>query len=81
MSQKWGTLILCVSFGLFAAGCPRGHGEYSEGQRAENLQDYDAALSYYQKAVKAEPHNATYRIRLNQARQVPCPDSSRAFNS
>ncbi|PYT70683.1 MAG: hypothetical protein DMG39_14905 [Acidobacteria bacterium] len=68
MSQKWGTLILCVSFGLFAAGCPRGHGEYSEGQRAENLQDYDAALSYYQKAVKAEPHNATYRIRLNQAR-------------
>src|SRR5437764_2478700 len=68
MSQKWGTLILCVSFGLFAAGCPRGHGEYSEGQRAENLQDYDADLSYYQKAVKAEPHNATYRIRLNQAR-------------
>src|SRR5437764_2795130 len=68
MSQKWGTLILCVSFGLFAAGCPRGHGEYSEGQRAENLQDYDAALSYYQKAVKAEPHNATYGIRLNQAR-------------
>src|SRR5438477_22827 len=68
MSQKWGTLILCVSFGLFAAGCPRGHGEYSEGQRAENLQDYDAALSYYEKAVKAEPHNAAYRIRLNQAR-------------
>ncbi len=68
MSQKWETLILCVSFGLFAAGCPKGHGEYNQGEKAENLQDYDAALSYYQKAVKADPHNATYRIRLNQAR-------------
>jgi general secretion pathway protein D len=68
MSQNWGTLILCVSFGLFAAGCPKGHGEYNQGEKAETLQDYDAALSYYQKAVKADPHNATYRIRLNQAR-------------
>ncbi|HVH73029.1 MAG TPA: type II and III secretion system protein, partial [Candidatus Dormibacteraeota bacterium] len=68
MQGNWGTLILCVSFGLFAAGCPKGHAEYNEGAKAENLQDYDAALSYYQKAVKADPHNATFRIRLNQAR-------------
>ena len=68
MRQTPGTLLLCVSFGLFAAGCPKGHGEYSQGMKAENLQDYDAALSYYEKAVKAEPHNAAYRIRLNQAR-------------
>ncbi len=68
MRQNWGRLILCVSFGLFAAGCPKGHGEYNQGDKATNLQDYDAALSYYQKAVKADPHNATYKIRLNQAR-------------
>ena len=68
MQQKWGTLILCVSFGLFAAGCPRGGGDYNQGLKAERLQDYDAALSYYQKAVKAEPNNATYKIRLHQAR-------------
>jgi general secretion pathway protein D len=68
MHQKWGTLILCVSFGLFAAGCPRGGGEYSEGVKAENLQDYDAAVDYYQKAVKAEPNNASYKIKLHQAR-------------
>jgi general secretion pathway protein D len=68
MQQKWGTLILCVSFGLFAAGCPKGGGDYSQGLKAENLQDYDAALSYYQKAVKSDPHNATYKIRLHQAR-------------
>lgn len=71
MRQKWGSLILCVScvsFGLVAAGCPKGNGNYGEGVKAENLQDYDAALSYYEKAVKADPGNATYKIRLHQAR-------------
>ena len=68
MQQKWGTLVLCVSFGLFAAGCPKGHDNYSQGLKAENLQDYDAALSYYEKAVKSDPQNATYKIRLHQAR-------------
>jgi len=68
MQQKRGTLILCVSFGLFACGCPKGHSNYSEGLKAESLQDYDAALAYYQKAVKDEPKNATYKIRLHQAR-------------
>ena len=68
MTQNWRPLILCVSFGLFAAGCPKGHSEYNQGDKAETLQDYDAAVIYYQKAVNAEPHNATYRIRLNQMR-------------
>jgi general secretion pathway protein D len=68
MAQNWGTLILCASLGLFAAGCPKGHGAYDLGEKAENLQDYDAALNYYQKAVHAEPHNASYRIKLDQAR-------------
>lgn len=70
MQQKWGSLILCVSFGLFAAGClkSKGNGNYSQGMKAENIQDYDAAVSYYEKAVKADPNNATYKIRLHQAR-------------
>ena len=68
MQQKWGTLILCVSFGLCAAGCPKGGGEYNQGLKAENLQDYDAAVAYYQKALKSDPRNATYKIRLHQAR-------------
>jgi len=68
MQQKWGRLILCVSFGLLAAGCPKGGGDYGQGLKAENLQDYDAAVSYYEKALKVDPQNATYRIRLHQAR-------------
>jgi general secretion pathway protein D len=68
MSRNWGTLILCVGFGLLAAGCPKGHGDYNLGEKAENLQDWDAAYTYYQKAVKAEPHNAGYKIKLDITR-------------
>src|SRR6266571_3192571 len=66
--QRWGTLILCVGVGLLAAGCPKGGGEYHQGMKAETLQDYDAAFAYYQKAVKADPYNANYKIKLNQVR-------------
>src|SRR4029077_7220369 len=34
----------------------------------EELQDYDAAFAYYQKAAKADPFNASYKIKLNRVR-------------
>ena len=66
--QRWGTLLLCIGVGLLAAGCPKGKTEFNAGVKAETLQDYDAALAYYQKAVKADPYNANYKIKLNQIR-------------
>jgi general secretion pathway protein D len=66
--RRWGYLCLCVSFGLLAAGCPKGGKDYDLGKKAETLQDYDAALAYYQKALKADPYNANYKIRLDQIR-------------
>src|SRR2546422_4427391 len=66
--RRCGTLFLCISFGLLAAGCPKGSSEYNQARKAETLQDYDAALTYYQKAVKADPYNASYKIKLNQVR-------------
>ena len=51
-----------------AAGCPKGKTDYSQGRKAEHLQDYDAAYDYYQKALKNDPENATYLIKFNQAR-------------
>src|SRR5437899_2010487 len=66
--RPWGSLFLGVGLGLLAAGCPKGNGDYNQGKKAETLQDYDAALTFYQKAVKAEPYNANYKIRLDQIR-------------
>ena len=62
------TVILCVGIGLFAAGCPKGQTDYSKGRKADTLQDYDAALEFYQKALKSDPNNASYKIRVNQTR-------------
>jgi general secretion pathway protein D len=66
--RRCSVVILSVGLGLFAAGCPKGQTDYSKGRKAETLQDYDAALEFYQKALKTDPNNAGYRIRLNQTR-------------
>jgi general secretion pathway protein D len=66
--RHWGSLFLCVGIGLLTAGCPKGHPEYAQGEKAETLQDFDDAYVYYQKAVKADPYNAAYKIRLNSMR-------------
>lgn len=68
--RRCSSVILCVGMGLFAAGCPKGQTDYSKGRKAETIQDYDAALEYYQKALKSDPNNASYKIRLNQTRFV-----------
>src|SRR5580658_9063273 len=66
--RRCSSVILCVGMGLFAAGCPKGQTDYTKGRKAETLEDYDAALEFYQKALKTDPTNANYKIRLNQAR-------------
>src|SRR5260370_1487424 len=66
--HRYGTLMVCVSFGLLAAGCPKGQTDYNQGRKAETLQDYDAAFDYYLKALKADPNNASFKIKLNQTR-------------
>src|SRR6266852_3930834 len=66
--RRWGSLILGVGFGLLAAGCPKGQPDFNQGKKAETLQDYDAAFVFYQKAVKADPYNSSYKIKLNQVR-------------
>jgi len=66
--RGWSRLILCVGVGVLAAGCPKGKPDYQQGRKAENLQDYDAAYDFYQKALKSEPDNAEYQIKFNQAR-------------
>ena len=66
--QRWCSVLLVVATGLFAAGCPKGSSDYNKGRKAETLQDYDAALNFYEKALKSDPNNAAYKIRLGQTR-------------
>jgi general secretion pathway protein D len=65
---RFSKLICCLSAVLTAAGCPRGKTNYTQGRKAEHLQDYDAAYDYYQRALKSDPENAQYLIKFNQAR-------------
>ena len=66
--RRWGNVVLCVGIGLLAAGCPKGGGDYDHARKAENLQDLDSALEYYQKAYNSDPRNASFRLKLNQIR-------------
>jgi general secretion pathway protein D len=66
--RGWSRLILCVGVGVLAAGCPKGKPDYQSGRKAESLKDYDAAYDFYQKALQAQPDNAEYQIKFNQAR-------------
>src|SRR5438445_5651630 len=66
--RRWRSRFLCVGLGLLAVGCPKGQPDYNQGKKAETLQDYDAAFLYYQKAARADPYNANYKIKLNRIR-------------
>ena len=53
---------------VFLTGCPKGNQDYSDGRKAESLQDYDTALVSYDRALRNEPNNAEYRLRATQMR-------------
>ncbi len=63
---------LCLSFlailCLALAGCPKGNSEFDQGRKAENLQDYDTALIHYEHALRSDPLNAQYKLRMTHAR-------------
>jgi len=66
--RRWSLVAICIAFGVFLAGCPKGTEDYKAARKAEDLKDYDAAVDYFLKAVKSDPHNANFQISLNQAR-------------
>jgi general secretion pathway protein D len=66
--HRWGKIVLFVGIAMTVAGCPKGRTDFNQGRKAQDLQDYDAAFEYYQKALKTDPENAEYQIKFNQAR-------------
>ena len=62
---KYAALIAVV---LLAAGCPRGGSQFSQGKKAEAVQDYDTALIHYQQALQTDPTNSEYKMKVMRLR-------------
>ena len=65
---RWEKIILFAGISLAVAGCPKGRTNFNQGRKAQELQDYDAAFEYYQRALKSDPENTEYKIKFDQAR-------------
>jgi general secretion pathway protein D len=61
-------IVVLALLVVSVAGCPKGRTDFNQGRKAQELQDYDVAFDYYQKALKNDPENAQYLIKANQAR-------------
>jgi general secretion pathway protein D len=63
-------LSLIALGALLIAGCPKNQGsqEYQAGRKAEAIQDYDTALVHYERALRAEPTNAEFKLRATHMR-------------
>jgi general secretion pathway protein D len=66
--RRIGYVPLLVAAALLLAGCPKGNEDFSAAQKANALQDYDTALVHYERALRADPTNAEYKLRAAQAR-------------
>jgi general secretion pathway protein D len=60
--------ILAGLAAVFLAGCPKGNSDFKAGKKAEALQDYDTALVHYERALRADPQNAEYRLKAARLR-------------
>jgi len=62
-------LFAIAAFAL--VGCVKGNKsnhDFSAGQKAEELQDYDTALADYDRALRSQPSNVEYKLRALQMR-------------
>jgi tetratricopeptide (TPR) repeat protein len=53
---------------MLVAGCPKRNQDFAEGVRAEEMQDYDTAIVYFERALRANPKNAACKLRIARAR-------------
>jgi general secretion pathway protein D len=60
--------VVLLAAVLLATGCPRGGTEFSQGKKAEDVQDYDTALIHYQQALQADPTNSEYKMKAIRLR-------------
>ena len=67
MSARLGIAVLIPAM-LLLLGCPKDANEYSQGKKAEQIQDWDTALVHYQRALTAAPGDIEYKLKVSQMR-------------
>src|SRR4051794_8503723 len=65
MTRRVAVLLLITAL---ASGCAAGRA-FRHGQEAARNADWDAAVTYYTKAVQANPDNPEYKINLQRAQE------------
>lgn len=68
MARRFWRAALTVSVAALLAGCPKGNSDFKAGKKAEIIQDYDTALVHFERALRADPRNAEYRLKATRAR-------------
>ena len=65
MTRKLAGLVLAA---LLLSGCAAGRA-FRHGQEAVRVGDWDAAVTYFTKALQEDPDNAEYKIHLHRAQE------------
>jgi general secretion pathway protein D len=68
MAKRFAAAVLVVGICALLAACPKGNADYKAGKKAEAIADYDTALMHYERALKADPLNAEYRLKASRIR-------------
>jgi general secretion pathway protein D len=67
-ASRYGGIFAISMAMLVLAGCPKGNQEYSQGRKSEAIDDYDSAVVHYDRALKADPLNSEYKLKLLRMR-------------
>jgi general secretion pathway protein D len=68
MTNRRLPVLVLGCLAIILSGCPKSSQEAKQGQKAEELQDYDTALLYYQRALRADPTNTEYKLKAARLR-------------
>lgn len=68
MARRLLAAALTAGVAVLLAACPKGNADYKAGKKAELIQDYDTALVHYERALRADPGNAEYRLKAARIR-------------
>lgn len=68
--RNTGAFALACAFLALASltACSQGNQEFNEGKKSEAIQDYDTAVVHYQRALKENPTNISYKLKVDRMR-------------